>query len=99
MSEDKIYEMLNNISLLDIFSIVIKRNNIKSDMNNIDIYYTAKDLYKLYPNIFSKYKLNKYIKEENLPVIKKGKSRLFKKEDIEEWLKQKNELQIHFIRR
>ena len=99
MSEDKIYEMLNNISLLDIFSIVIKRNNIKSDMNNIDIYYTAKDLYKLYPNIFYKYKLNKYIKEENLPVIKKGKSRLFKKEDIEEWLKQKNELQIHFIRR
>ena len=99
MSEDKIYEMLNNISLLDIFSIVIKRNNIKSDMNNIDIYYTAKDLYKLYPNIFSKYKLNKYIKEENLQVIKKGKSRLFKKEDIEEWLKQKNELQIHFIRR
>ena len=50
----------------------------------------SKDLYKLYPHIFSKYKLAKYIKYENLPFIQNGKDRLFLKSNVEEWLKKKN---------
>ena len=57
--------------------------------NNIETYYSAKDLYVLYPNVFSKYKLSKYIKEEKLPFISNGKERLFLKTDIDEWLKRK----------
>lgn len=98
MSEEQIYEVLKSISLLDIFLIIAKKHNIQTNSSNIDIYYTAKDLYRLYPNIFSKYKLEKYIKEENFPVIKKGKNRLFKKEYVEEWLQARSKLQYKFIR-
>lgn len=99
MTENQIYEVLKNISLLDAFLIISKRCNIPNETNNIDIYYTAKDLYRLYPNVFSKYKLDKYIKEENFPVINKGKNRLFKKEYVEEWLNTRSELKYNLMRK
>lgn len=99
MSENQIYEVLKRISLLDAFLIIAKRCNIQTTTNNIDIYYTAQDLYKIYPNVFSKYKLAKYIKEENFPVIKKGKTRLFKKEYVEEWLNTRSELTYNLMRK
>ena len=99
MSEEQIYEVLKNISLLDAFSIIAKRNNVISNLDEIDKYYTAKDLYQLYPNVFSKYKLEKYIKEENLPVMKQGKERLFLKTNVEKWLKSKSELQFNKVRK
>jgi len=92
VKEKEIYDYLKNMSLIDIINLVSKQNNENASIDNskIDIYYTAKDLYKLYPNVFSKYKLDKFIKEENLPVIKNGKDRLFLKSNIEEWLKKKS---------
>lgn len=93
MSEQQIYEILKNVSLIDIFSLIAKRNNIQSNIENVEVYYTAKELYELYPNIFSKYKLDKYIKEENFPVIKHGKDRLFKKALVEDWLQRRSENQ------
>lgn len=91
MDEREIYEYLKSASLIDILTLVARYNNIPSSNNDdIDVYYTAKDLYRLYPRIFSKYKLDKYIRKEKLPVIRDGKDRLFLKSNVEEWLRLRN---------
>ncbi len=87
------YNLLKTMSFEEVVLMIMKNNNldINSDVNNEkDTYYTAKELISLYPNIFSKYKLAKYIKEDNLPVIKDGKERFFLKSNIEKWLENKN---------
>lgn len=95
MKESEIYDYLKKTSLIDIIQLIARQNNMQIDTkDDVDTYYTAKDLFRLYPNIFSKYKLDKYIKEENLPVIKDGKDRLFLKSNVEEWLKCKSENQF-----
>ena len=48
--------------------------------------YELWDMYGDDDNVFSKYKIDKYIKNHNLPMIKYGKDRLFVKSEIEEWL-------------
>lgn len=94
MDEREIYNYLKNTSFIDILKLISNYNNIDISTNkDVDIYYTAKDLFVLYPNVFSKFKLDKYIKEENLPVIKSGKDRLFLKSNVEEWLKHRSESQ------
>ena len=92
MNEKEIYEFLKKTSFIDILNIVLNQNNnIKLEQDNNMVYYTAKDLYRLYPNVFSKYKLDKYIKEDHLPFFKNGKDRLFLKSNIDEWLKNKSD--------
>lgn len=96
MTEKEIFDYLNKTSFIDIMKLISKYYDINSKSNNdVDTYYTAKDLYKLYPNVFSKYKLDKYIKEDNLPVIKNGKERLFLKSNTEEWLKRRSNSFFH----
>ena len=92
MNEREIYEYLKKTSFIDVLNIILKQtnDNLSIDHNYLDTYYTAKDLYRLYPNVFSKYKLEKYIKNENLPVFKNGKDRLFLKSKVEEWLNRKS---------
>ena len=92
MKDIATYNMLKDISLADVIRIIIQNDNLDINVVNEekDVYYTAKELINLYPNIFSKYKLAKYIKEENFPVIKDGKERFFRKSSVEEWLKNKN---------
>lgn len=86
------YNMLKNVTLADIIRIVIENDNLDINIVNEEkeVYYTSKDLIDLYPNIFSKYKLARYIKEENFPVIKDGKERFFPKSSVEKWLENKN---------
>ncbi len=86
------YNMLKNITLADVIRIVIENDNLDINIVNEEkeVYYTSKDLIDLYPNIFSKYKLARYIKEENFPVIKDGKERFFPKSSVEKWLENKN---------
>ena len=94
MQDKEIYEYLKKTSLIDVIELVARQNNLEIVKDkDVDVYYTAKDLFELYPNIFSKYKLDKYIKEDNLPVIKDGKDRLFLKSNVETWLKYKRENQ------
>ncbi len=89
--DNAVYKVLKNMSFEDVVLTILNNNHIEVDMkDNRDVYYTAKELIELYPNIFSKYKLDKYIKEENLPVIKDGKERFFLKSSIEKWLDDKN---------
>ncbi len=86
------YNMLKNITLADVIRIVVQNDDLNINVVNEEkeVYYTSKDLIDLYPNIFSKYKLAKYIKEENFPVIKDGKERFFPKSSVEKWLENKN---------
>ena len=83
MREKEFYDYLNNISLIEIINYVINNKSVIEEKNQ---YYTVKDLIEKYPNVFSKYKIDKYIKNYNLPVIKYGKDRLFVKSEIEVWL-------------
>ena len=92
--EKELYEYLKHTSLIDIITMIAKQTNIQVNQSDTAVYYTAKDLIDLYPNIFSKYKLDKYIKEENLPVLKSGKDRLFLKSSVEDWLRKRNNIQI-----
>ena len=85
MNKDEIINYLNNTTLLEIIELLTQNKYIEH-LNKNDTYYTAKDLYKLYPTIFSKYKLDKYIKYNNLPYIKNGKDRLFSKSALNEWI-------------
>ncbi len=86
------YNMLKNITLADVIRIVVQNDDLNINVVNEEkeVYYTSKDLIDLYPNIFSKYKLARYIKEENFPVIKDGKERFFPKSSVEKWLENKN---------
>lgn len=94
MSEVDIYDYLKKTSIIDLIELIAQRNNINiNEKENVDTYYTAKDLFRLYPNVFSKYKLDKFIKEENLPVIKDGKDRLFLKSSVEAWLQSRSQNQ------
>lgn len=92
MKDIATYNMLKDISLADVIRIIIQNDNLDINVVNEekDVYYTAKELIDLYPNIFSKYKLAKYIKDENFPVIKDGKERFFRKSSVEKWLESKN---------
>ena len=94
MKENEIYESLKKINLVDLINIASKSNTTNYN-DNMDVYYTAQDLCKKYPNIFSKYKIDKYIKNESLPVIKNGKERLFLKSSVELWLKNKSKSQFN----
>lgn len=86
------YNMLKNVTLADVIRIVVQNDDLNINVVNEEkeVYYTSKDLIDLYPNIFSKYKLARYIKEENFPVIKDGKERFFPKSSVEKWLENKN---------
>ncbi len=87
------YNLLKTMSFEEVVLMIMKNNNldVTPDVNiEKDTYYTAKQLINLYPNIFSKYKLAKYIKEDNLPFFKDGKERIFLKSNIEKWLENKN---------
>lgn len=92
-SEIAAYNLLKNMSFEDVVLMIMKNNNLDISMNTKeekDIYYTAKDLYELYPKMFTKYKLAQYIKNEDFPVIKDGKERFFLKSNVEKWLENKN---------
>lgn len=85
------FDTLKNISVADLVLMIIENSNVKiTEKENKNVYYTAKELIELYPNIFSKYKLDKYIKYDNFPVIKEGKERFFLKANVEKWLENKN---------
>lgn len=96
IEEREIYEFLKKTSFVDVITLINNYNSKMKIENNIDTYYSAKDLYNLYPNVFSKYKLSKYIKEEKLPFINNGKERLFLKTDIDEWLKKKSDSFLYY---
>ena len=97
MNEKEIYEYLKKLNLMDIIDLIIRNKTHEEEVASIDVYYTSNDLYKMYPNVFSKFKLDKYIKEENLPVIKEGKERLFLKSSVEDWLRNRKNSQYKRI--
>ncbi len=91
MENKDVFQVLKNLSLVDLITIVAENSDIVvQEKSTNEVYYTAKELIKLYPNIFSKYKIDKYIKYDNLPYIKDGKERFFLKSQIDEWLSNKS---------
>ena len=63
MGNKDVFQVLKNLSLVDLITIIAENSDIVvQEKSSNEVYYTAKELIKLYPNIFSKYKIDKYIK-------------------------------------
>ena len=84
---EQVIETLKNLTAYD---FIINCIGIKNSDGNSSEVYTAKQLQNMYPKLFSKYKLDQAIKNENLPFFKSGRERYFVKRDIDNWIKNKN---------
>ena len=88
--ENELFDLLRNMTVGEFVQLILKHEQVNSSgSKSEDVYYTAKELIQKYPNMFSKYKLDKYIKNENFPVVKEGKERFFIKSEVEKWLENK----------
>ena len=59
MGNKDVFQVLKNLSLVDLITIIAENSDIVvQEKSSNEVYYTAKELIKLYPNIFSKYKIN-----------------------------------------
>lgn len=84
-------QVIETLKSLTAYDFIINCIGIKNNSNNSSEVYTAKQLQKMYPKLFSKYKLDQAIKNENLPFFKSGRERYFVKDEIDKWIKNKNQ--------
>ena len=57
IEEREIYEFLKKTSFVDVITLINNYNSKMKIENNIETYYSAKDLYALYPNVTSSLKI------------------------------------------
>lgn len=81
---NKVIETLKGITAYDFIANCM---GINSNESADSVVYTAKQLQTIYPKLFSKYKLDQAIKNENLPYFKSGRERYFVKSEIDTWIK------------
>ena len=61
--ENELFDLLQNMTVGEFVQLILKHEQVNSSgSKSEDVYYTAKELIQKYPNMFSKYKLDKYIK-------------------------------------
>ena len=82
--------LIETLKELSAYDFILGCVNFNNNKTNDSVIYTAKQLQALYPKLFSKYKLDQAIKNENLPYFKSGRERYFIKSEIETWVKNKN---------
>lgn len=87
LSNEEITNYLKNLTiaeLIDLLSNNCLQSKLKS-YNNKKVY-TTEELLIEYP-MFSRYTLNRAIKEQNLPFYREGHKMYFEKELIDKWIK------------
>ena len=95
MGKNEIYSVIKNMTLEELISI-FKYHEIKSENKlNEDIQipnqeekrvlYTINELIEEYP-FFTRYNINKAIKNDGLPFCSIGNKRMFNKEEIDKWI-------------
>lgn len=90
-TNNEVIEELKKITIEEILNILINNINTKETAeNNIQKnILSINEIVKEYP-MFSRYSLEKAIKENNLPFIKLGSKKFFERETIEKWLEENN---------
>ena len=90
LDKKNIMSLFKDMTIGEFGKAILEAADIRNDPSEVkDIYLTRKDLISRWPNVFSKYTIPKFIKEDNLPVMKFGKEELFLESDILKWLKNK----------
>lgn len=84
MSEYKLKEILENMTLAEIIELLSNNNIPKTNSNKL---LTTNEVLELYP-MFTRYTLNKAINEKSLPFFREGHKMFFEKETIDKWLKE-----------
>lgn len=87
---EKDINVIETLKGLSAYDFILNCVGLGSEDNANSIVYTAKQLQNLYPKLFSKYKLDQAIKNENLPYFKSGRERYFIKSEIDKWISNKN---------
>lgn len=97
MEGDKsnVFEIVRNMTIQDLVLLIINNannqqyieNNNKFDKNKV--IFSVNELLIKYPT-FTRYSLNKAIKENDLPFFKIGNKRYFEKEAIDNWISNNN---------
>ena len=48
LNEREIYEYLKKVNLMDLLDLIIRNSNYENRCENVEVYYTSNDLYRLY---------------------------------------------------
>lgn len=88
-------EQLKKITIEEIIQILINNMN-KDNIDKVAIpekenknIFSINELVEEYP-MFSRYSIEKAIKEKGLPFLKLGNKKFFEKEAVEKWIEQNN---------
>lgn len=88
-------EQLKKVTIEEIIQILINNMN-KDNIDKVAIpekenknIFSINELVEEYP-MFSRYSIEKAIKEKGLPFLKLGNKKFFEKEAVEKWIEQNN---------
>lgn len=88
-------EQLKKVTIEEIIQILINNMN-KDNIDKVGVpekenknIFSINELVEEYP-MFSRYSIEKAIKEKGLPFLKLGNKKFFEKEAVEKWIEQNN---------
>lgn len=87
MSNEDIINYIKNLTVAELIDL-LSNDPLKTKIQdcNKKTVYTTEELLVEYP-MFSRYTLNKAIKEQNLPFYREGHKMFFEKDLIDNWIK------------
>ena len=86
MSKKEIVDYLKTLTIAEIIDL-LSNSNLKDAKQNKKIVYTTEEVLQNYP-MFSRYTLNKAIKEQKLTFYREGHKMFFEKDLIDKWVQE-----------
>ena len=80
-----ILQLIENLTIRELIDILNQKSLIEEKKNNVKTIYTTDELINNY-NIFTRYNINKAIREKDLPYFSIGNKKFFEKEEIDKWI-------------
>lgn len=88
---EKDINLINTLQELSAYDFIMNCVGLRDNSKDAEsIIYTANELRAIYPKLFSKYKLDQAIKNDNLPCFRSGHERYFVKSEIDKWISDKS---------
>ena len=87
MSNNDIVEYIKSLTISELIELISTNSLPTKQKQNDNIVYTTEDLLTHYP-MFSRFTLNKAIKEQNLPFYREGHKMFFEKNLVDNWIKE-----------
>ena len=88
LSNKEIIQYLKSLTIADIVTLLSGEANENTLIQNNKKVYTTEELLLNYP-MFSRYTLDKAIKEQNLPFYREGHKMYFEKDLIDKWISER----------